>query len=198
MYAPAMNLTFSFPSVIAVVSLLLSLTVAYMTLLRKGNLHMTVPVQISFQSANGRRPEVILKTFLYATGKRGYVIESLYLEVQRGARSHLFSSWSYRQNGQLTPASGLRVDDDGVISDNHFFETDKRERFYFEQGKYEIRVYARVANRHAARVLHTVQLGVSDEQASQMHIRNSAMVYTFDPQKMEYVSSLIEQGPSPL
>jgi hypothetical protein len=190
-------MSLSFTAVMAILSLILSLTVTYLTLLRKGSLYMTMPVQITFQSANARRPEFVLNTFLYSTGKRGYVIESLYLEVEHGG-THLFSSWSYRQNGALIPASGLRVSEDGVMSANHFFETDKRGRFYFEQGEIQISVYTTVANRKKATLLGKIGLKLSEEQASQMHLRNSAVVFTFDPQKKEYVSSLVEQGLSPI
>src|ERR1700693_1954678 len=114
-------MTLNFSSVTAVVSLLVSVTVAWLTLLRRGNLYMTRPVQLVFCSQNARRPEVILRTLLYATGKRGYVIEGLYLEVQKlGEKSHTFGSWSYREGDELVAASGLRVDEVGVSHDNHF------------------------------------------------------------------------------
>jgi len=66
----------------------LTTEVAWLTLFRRGNLYMTKPVQIILRSENARRPEVVIKAFLYATGKRGNVIESLYAEIQCGANTN--------------------------------------------------------------------------------------------------------------
>jgi hypothetical protein len=186
-------MTLNFSSVTAVVSLLVSVTVAWLTLFRRGNLYMTRPVQIIFRSENARRPEVILRTLLYATGKRGYVIEGLYLEVLQRGETHTFGFWSYRQGSELIAASGLRVGEDGIAFDNHFLEADQSGHFYFPEGKYEIRVYATVVNPRSAKLLHTIEVTLSEEQSQQMHIRNYAAVFTFDPQVKEYIASLSDQ-----
>jgi hypothetical protein len=87
----------------------------------------------------------------------------------------------------------LRIGEDGVTSENHFFETDKGERFYFVKGIYEIRVFAAIVNRSSPRLLHEVKLMLSEEQAQQMHLKNDAVVFTFDPRKKEYLASLLPQ-----
>jgi hypothetical protein len=184
-------MTLNFSSVTAVVSLFVSVTVGWLTLFRRGNLYMTRPVQIIFRSENARRPEVVLRTLLYATGKRGYVIEGLYVEVQQRDETHTFGFWSYRQGGELIAASGLRVGEDGVAFDNHFLEADQSGNFHFAEGKYEIRVYATVVNPRSAKLLHTIEVTLSEEQSQQMHI--SAAVFTFDPQEKEYIASLSDQ-----
>jgi hypothetical protein len=71
-----------FNAVVSGVSLTLSLTVAWLTLFRRGTLRMTQPVQVAFLYENGTRLKIFLGTLLYATGKRGYMIEGLYLKVK--------------------------------------------------------------------------------------------------------------------
>jgi hypothetical protein len=186
------GLTYSLTSIIAVVSLLLSITVAYMTLWRRGSLCMTRPVQIIFRSANARRPEIILKTLLYATGKRGVVIEDLHLEVHHyGDKSHTFGAWSYLQGSELV-SGGLRIGEDGIPSESHFFEIDKSRRFTFEEGKYELRVYAQIVNR-SKRLLHKNVVMLTEDQATTMHVNNHAVIFTADPHSAEYFVSLSEQ-----
>jgi hypothetical protein len=186
-------MTLNFSSVIAMISLVVSVTVAWLTLFRRGNLYMTRPVQIIFRAENARRPEVVLRTLLCATGKREYVIEGMYVEVQQRGETHTFGFWSYRQDNELIAASGLRVGEDGVACDNHFFDADNRGLFYFAEGKYEIRVYARVVNRRSVKLLLTIEVTLSEEQSQQMHTRNYAAVFTFDPQEKEYIASLSNQ-----
>lgn len=69
--------------VLSIVSLAISVIVAWLTLLRRGTLRMTQPVQIAFVYENGTKPKIFLRTLLYATGKRGYIIEGLYLKVKQ-------------------------------------------------------------------------------------------------------------------
>jgi hypothetical protein len=101
-------LLYFFTSVMSVFSVLLSVTVAYMTLWRRGNLYMTRPVQIILRWPGGRHPEIILKTLSYATGKRGHVIESLFLEVkQSGQENHVLGRWSMAYRREWCDRAGL-------------------------------------------------------------------------------------------
>jgi hypothetical protein len=67
----------NFGVVLSVVSLVISIIVAWLTLLRRGTLRMTQPVQIAFVYENGTKPKIFLRTLLDTTGERGYVIEGL-------------------------------------------------------------------------------------------------------------------------
>jgi TonB family protein len=64
----------SISALLSVLSFVVSITVAWLTLFRRGRLYMTQPVQIAFVF-EGDKPKVFLRTLLYATGKRGYVVE---------------------------------------------------------------------------------------------------------------------------
>lgn len=71
-------MTLGFSAVVSAVSLLVSVMVAWLTLFRHGGLYMTRPVQIASVFENDK-PKVFPRTLLYSTGKRGYVIEGLYV-----------------------------------------------------------------------------------------------------------------------
>lgn len=67
---------------ISVAALVVSSTVAWLTLFRRGSLYMTQPALIGFLY-DSEKPKVFMRTPLYATGKRGYVIEGLYLKIRQ-------------------------------------------------------------------------------------------------------------------
>jgi hypothetical protein len=60
---------------ISVVSLLLSLTVAWLTLFRRGKPGMTRPMLVGFLYEHDA-PKIFFRAMLYATGKRGHIIEA--------------------------------------------------------------------------------------------------------------------------
>jgi hypothetical protein len=66
------------PLFISAISLGLSVTVAWLTLLRRGNLGMTQAMLIGFLH-EADEPKIFLRALLYATGKRGHIVEALYL-----------------------------------------------------------------------------------------------------------------------
>jgi hypothetical protein len=146
----------SIPLVISVVSLLLSVTVAWLTLLRRGKLGMTQPMLIGFLY-EGAQPKLFFRAMLYATGKRGHIIEALYLKVQHGDATQTFSFWMYGETKDLKIGSGLRVGDDGV-SVNHHFLPPRDASFAFRAGEYAIDVCAKILNRKAPMPLCTVKL----------------------------------------
>src|SRR5579863_8087718 len=98
----------NFGVILSVVSLAVSIIVAWLTLLRRGSLRMTQPVQIAFVYENGTKPKIFLRTLLYTTGKRGYVIEGLYLKVKQPDSIQTFAFWGYGERDALMVAGGLR------------------------------------------------------------------------------------------
>jgi hypothetical protein len=68
------------PLVISAVSLILSITVAWLTLFRRGTLGMTQPMLVGFLH-EGAQAKIFYRAMLYATGKRGHIVEALYLRA---------------------------------------------------------------------------------------------------------------------
>src|SRR2546425_862917 len=152
-------ITLSFSSIVSVISLVVSSTVAWLTLFRRGTLHMTQPVQIAFTYEDGTKPKIFLRTLLYSTGKRGYVIEGLYLNVRHEGSTHTFGFWGYGERNALMVAGGLRVTEEGVAYNHHFLQIN--EQSYFAEGSYEIAVCARIVNRRTAKLLATIKVALS-------------------------------------
>lgn len=103
---------------ISAVSLLLSIAVAVLTL-QRGKLRMTRPTLVGFLYED-EQPKVFLRTMLVATGKKGHIVEGLYLKVRRGESAQTFNFWMYGQTRPEMIGSGLRVSEDGA-SFNHYF-----------------------------------------------------------------------------
>jgi hypothetical protein len=173
--------------IISVVSLLVSLTVAWLTLFRRGTLRMTPPVLLAFLF-EGEKPKIFLRTLLYSTGKRGYVIEGLYLKVRQQDGTHTFGFWMYGQRNDLIVAGGLRVPEDGVAFNHHFLKIN--ESGWFPEGDYEIELYARIANRSAAQLLSTIHVKLSKSEATSLHVDRKGILFTWNPDTKVYQPSL--------
>src|SRR5216684_1456715 len=102
------------PVVISVVSLLVSITTAWLTLFRRGTVKMTQPTIIFFGADVPRSkrdaplPKVCLRTLLFATAKRGRVVESMHVALSRNETHQNFNIWVYGDQ-QLVRGSGLFV-----------------------------------------------------------------------------------------
>lgn len=104
---------------ISTVSLLLSITVAWLTLFRRGTIRMTQPTVIFFGPDGGSRsspdnplPKVFLRTLLFCTSKRGRIIEGMHVALSRNETHQNFNVWVYG-NEKLVRGSGLFVGETG-------------------------------------------------------------------------------------
>jgi len=172
--------------VISVVSLGLSVVVAWLTLFRRGTLRMTQPVQVAFVYEDSTKPKIFLRTLLYATGKRGYVIEGLYLKVKQPGSTQTFGFWGYGERNALMVAGGLRVTEEGVAYNHHFLQIS--DSSYFPEGDYEIAVYARLVNHKVPKLLATIKVRLSEEEATRLHL-NRGVLFTWDPDTTTYYPS---------
>lgn len=173
----------SLSSILSVVSLVVSVTVAWLTLFRRGTLRMTHPVQVAFVYEDRTKAKIFLRTLLYATGKRGYVIEGLYLKVRHGGSTHTFGFWGYGERNALMVAGGLRVTEEGVAYNHHFLQINGQS--YFEEGRYEISVYARIVNRGAEKLLATIKVALSREESTSLHLKRGVL-FTWNPDTKTY------------
>src|SRR5262249_52845929 len=147
------------------VSLVLSVTVAWLTLLRRGNLGMTQPMLVGFLH-EADQPKIFFRAMLYASGKRGRIVEALYLKVKRGETTETFNSWMYGETKELKIGRGLRVEEDGLSFNHHFLPPKGAARFAFDAGEYAIQVHASILNRHSPVLRSTVKLSHSEELAA--------------------------------
>src|SRR5690349_21176602 len=105
---------------ISVFALVVSGVTAWLTFFRRGALVMTQPTVVYF-GPDGRQHDgknkVYLRTLLYSTAKRGQVVESLHVALQRHESKQNFSVWVYGDKGDLKRGSGIFVPQEGVTFD---------------------------------------------------------------------------------
>lgn len=93
---------------ISVLALLISGTTLWLTHLWRGALKMTRPTVVFFgpDGNEGGISKVFLRTLLYSTGKRGIVLEHLFIRLRRGETQQNFNVWVYGEK-DLARGSGL-------------------------------------------------------------------------------------------
>jgi hypothetical protein len=182
------------PLIISVVSLILSVTVTWLTVLRRGNLGMTQPMLIGFLH-EAEQPKIFFRAMLYATGKRGHIIEALYVKIGRGESTQTFNFWMYGETNDLKIGSGLRVGEDGVSFNHHFLPPKGESSFAFLAGEYTIESFARILNRRAPVRLSTVIVSLSAELATALLDREIGVLFTWSPDSLGYHANIQEPLP---
>jgi hypothetical protein len=183
------------PLAISAVSLILSVTVAWLTLFRRGTLGMTQPMLIGFLH-EAEQAKIFYRAMLYATGKRGHIVEALYLRVKRGNRTDTFNFWMYGETKDLKIGSGLRVGEDGVSFNHHFLPSKDAPSYLFLAGEYTIELHAAILNRRAPVLLSTVTLSLSDNQAAALTDPVMGVLFTWNPDSRTYRGNVSEPPPS--
>jgi len=132
----------------SVLALSVSVITAWLTLIRSGTITMTQPTVIFFGPDSPRSnelalPKVYLRTLLFATSKRGRVIESMYVALSRNETRQNFNIWVYG-DGKLVRGSGLFVGETGVEANHHFLIPRDGSAFCFTEGRYRLEVFAKL------------------------------------------------------
>ena len=180
------------PHLFSALALLLSMITAWFTLFRRGTLRMVRPPLIGFlHDLPGGEPKLFLRALLYATGRRGQIVESMYVRIRRGESTQIFSVWSYVETGLLKVGSGLHVGEEGVAHNHHFLPPKDGTVFQFLPGEYGIDIYATLVNQRTPLLLSTLTLARSQEQASELDAQEKASVlYQWGPDSQRYHAHL--------
>jgi hypothetical protein len=191
------------PIVISVVSLLVSITTAWLTLFRRGTVRMTQPTVIFLGPDGGspsRRgnvlPKVFLRTLLFSTAKRGRVIESMHIAVSRNETHQNFNIWVYG-NEKLVRGSGLFVGETGVEANHHFLLPTDVSSFRFHEGLYEIEVFARLLGDKKQTRLFSQALDITRELAASLEEPNAGVYFDWGPDSSRYLSHVEIRPPAP-
>ena len=167
---------------------------AWLTFFRKGQLVMTQPTTVFFgpdgPMFDRGKNKVYLRTLLYSTAKRGHVIESLYLSLHRGETKQNFNVWVYGEKGDLKRGSGLYIPQEGVTFDHHFLLPADGVNFAFLEGSYTLSVYARLVGQRLSTQLLTVQLSISESQASSLSQPRTGIFFDYGPDQQRYHAHL--------
>jgi len=108
--------------IVSIIALFVSLFTAWFTIFRRGRVRSTQPSFVAFRYdfVGQQRPlaKIFLRTMLFSTGKRGWVIETLFLRVREGSRQEEFSFWGHGDK-ELVRGSGMFVHESGVVTNHH-------------------------------------------------------------------------------
>jgi len=156
--------------VVSILALVVSGITAWLALLRRGTAKMTQPTVIYFGPDGGRiqRPplKVYLRTLLYATGKRGCIVEGMFIRLRRGETSQNFNIWVYGESLDLHRGSGLAVPESGIAADHHFILPSDGTPFQFLPGSYVLDVFATLVGDHVPLLLYSVRLELGGDHAN--------------------------------
>jgi len=182
----------------SIAALSLSLFTLWFTTLRRGSVRSTHPsfiaVRYDFVDKKAPQAKVFVRTLLYSTGKRGHVVESLFLRVQEGGRQAEFSFWGYGDK-DLIRGSGLFVPETGVVTNHHFNPTDFEHAFLFSAGTYSLELVAKLVGIKRLLPLWTVKIDMPNEALSPSIVHDTSVFYSWSPERDRYVAS-IENRPA--
>lgn len=196
MNGTATNILSILALLISAFALVLSVLTAWLTLFRRGTVKMTRPTQIFFGYDKPRGgdtnawPKVFLRTLLFATSKRGRVVENVYVKLTCEGITQSFNVWVYGERDELVRGSGLFVGETGVEAYHHFLASKGDNPFNFISGKYRLDVYAHLLGNRTSKRLFSYSLDVSDEESSSIGEQNSGLYFDWDPDKNRYIPYL--------
>lgn len=174
----------------AILALFISALTAWLTFFNRGVVKMTQPTTVYFGPARDGPLQVYLRTLLYATSKRGRIIESMFVRIRRGETAQNFNVWVYREDGALTRGSGLFIPDNGVVTNHHFLLPLDGTRFEFLAGTYVLEAFASVVGEKSARLLKSIRLTVSSDEASALLNPPMGLYFDWSPDAEDYQSHL--------
>jgi len=176
--------------VIAFLALAVSALTAWLTLLRKGEILMTRPTVIYFgpdgrSKAKAPGEKVYLRTLLYSTGKRGRIIENMFVRLHRGETRQNFNVWVYGDK-TLHRGSGLFVPETGLTTNHHFLLPPDGTSFYFATGQYVLEVFVTEVGARVPRLLHTVKLEIESEAFKALSEPDHGLYFDWGPDAGRY------------
>lgn len=187
---------------ISVLALSVSATTAWLTLFRRGTVWMTQPTVVFFGPDTPRSggcvalPKVYLRTLLFSTSKRGRVIESMHVALERSETRQNFNIWVHGDD-KLVRGSGLFVGETGIAASHHFLAPDDGNSFKFVAGRYRLNVYARLLGDKADTRLFSQELEISPNIASQLEKAGTGLYFDWGPDSSRYMPHIEHRPPSP-
>lgn len=183
---------------ISAFALAISAITAWLTLFRRGTVRMTAPTVIFFgpdgaTCEDRKAPQkVFLRTLLYATSKRGRIVESMFVRFRRGESLQTFNIWVYG-DGSLARGSGIFVGENGVACNHHFTLPVDDTTYDFRQGTYLLEVYATLVGELRRLRLFSTTLEVTSDQATQLKSLENGIYFDWGPDSRRYHASVHSQ-----
>ena len=155
---------------------------------------MTQPTVIYFGPDGGFKTgeapnKVYFRTLLYSTGKRGQIIENMFIRLRRGETQQNFNIWVYGEK-ELSRGSGLFVSETGLAKNHHFLLPSDGTAFKFFPGHYTLEVFVTEVGRQSARKLFTLNLEVTGELAKGLSDSGYGLYFDWGPDAQRYVAHI--------
>jgi hypothetical protein len=181
--------------VISVIALIVSLFTAWFTILRRGSLRSTHPSLLAFCYEIGPGESVplakiFLRTLLFSTGKRGHVIEGLFLSVQEGSRQEEFAFWGHGETSNLVRGSGLFIPETGIGTNHHLNPVRHDVVFRFSQGTYKLELFAKLIGRESPVSLWRIEVDLPDGPFSSTIARDTMVFFNWSLEHRRNVASV--------
>jgi hypothetical protein len=188
---------------VSVLALVISATTAWLTLFQRGTVKMTRPTVVYFGPDVPRSPEdnvfpkIFLRALLFATARRGRVIESMYVSLSRNETMQNFNVWVYG-DAQLVRGSGLFVGETGIAANHHFLTPRDGHPFKFTEGTYRMSVYANLLGDRTRTLLFSHSFEVSrDDAVVLLHAPQAGIYFDWGPDSSRYLAHVETRPPSP-
>jgi hypothetical protein len=177
---------------VSAIALLVSLFTAWFTIFRRGAVRSTHPsfISFSYDFSAGRQPwaKIFLRTLLFSTGKRGQVVETLFLRVHEGSRVAEFSFWGYGDK-DLIRGSGLFIPESGLATNHHFNPINHEPLFLFSSGTYTLELVAKIVGQSSLTSLCRIELEVKGSPFGSTIARDAAVYFNWSAEQNRYVIS---------
>ncbi len=187
---------------VSALALAVSATTAWLSLFRRGTVKMTQPTVIYFGPDAPRAresappPKVFLRTLLFATSKRGRIIESMHVSLARNETHQTFNIWVYGEE-KLVRGSGLFVGESGVTANHHFLTPKDATSFQFSAGHYRLDVYARLLGDNKPKLLFSQALEVTPDVAATLKESGTGLYFDWGADSSRYLPHVDKRLPSP-
>jgi len=164
---------------------------------------MTQPTVVFFGPDGGRRDgekprlKVFVRTLLYSTARRGQIVESMHINLQRAESKQNFSIWVYGDD-RLARGSGLYVGPDGVACNHHFLLPEDGAGFRLLPGRFIVRIYAKRVRDRRPRELSQFSFVISDSQAQELENEDAGIYFDWGPDQQAYHAHVEIRKPKPI
>lgn len=187
---------------VSTLALAVSAATAWLTLFRRGKVKLTQPTVIYFGPdaptvrEGSSPPKIYLRTLLFATSKRGRVIESMHVSLARNETHQTFNIWVYGEE-KLVRGSGLFVGETGVAANHHFLMPRDGASFQFLAGHYKLSVYARLLGDRTPSLLFSQMLEITPDVATSLQDSGVGVYFDWGADSSRYLPHIDKRPPSP-
>jgi len=180
-------------TIVAVIAIGISLFTAWVTILHRGTVCSTHPAFVAFRYDFVDKPvpqaKIFLRTLLFSTAKRGWVVENLFLRVSEGKRNEEFSFWGHGDK-DLVRGSGMFVPENGVVTNHHFNPLHADTLFRFSHGRYKLELVAKLVGRKRLVSLWNINLDIPVGVFDNNIARETAVFFNWSAENNEYEVSI--------